>query len=504
MQKNTISLFKYVFKNTKYESLSYDNCVKLNDFETKYHFYVNFVEGKAPYLSKDEGYLSSIDLEELGLDSIDDINMINQETLFNNINRLNNVTITYYAQEDGLKCSPSSVISKLNVVEEKPKYEYGYSFVMDKIHLATIGEIYARYGVKDLDLDKYKLDIIDDKYDNSFKMNNVDIYNNYFNNLNKLVISYSSMNVYNQCPFKFYLDRVIKVSDSSDDTGRKLGEYAHLMIENSYNIDVDLDTLSDDFINNLDSPKKQFYASVMRKTIDEAIAFNNKNEEASSLKENKFETQIIKEIQHPFVLKGAIDRLMYEVLEDEVNVAIIDFKTSEYDTICLDNIEDGFNLQLPMYVYLLQEYEEFKNKKINIIGIYLQQILTKKQKSYEEFIASFRLQGYTILNTNLITKLDPYYTKSTYIKSMSITSKGDFNRYAKLITEDELNKFIPLIEDRINIVCQGIKNAKFDIKPKRIDKKNSTNICSFCTYKDICYVKEEDYIDIKPNKFGGE
>ena len=87
---------------------------------------------------------------------------------------------------------------------------------------------------------------------------------------------------------------------------------------------------------------------------------------------------------------------------------------------------------------------------------------------------------------------------------MSITSKGDFNRYAKLITEDELNKFIPLIEDRINIVCQGIKNAKFDIKPKRIDKKNSTNICSFCTYKDICYVKEEDYIDIKPNKFGGE
>ena len=53
---------------------------------------------------------------------------------------------------------------------------------------------------------------------------------------------------------------------------------------------------------------------------------------------------------------------MYTQIDDEIYAVLIDYKTGK-DVLSLDNVEDGFHLQLPAYMYLLSCYEPFQGKK---------------------------------------------------------------------------------------------------------------------------------------------
>ena len=58
------------------------------------------------------------------------------------------------------------------------------------------------------------------------------------------------------------------------------------------------------------------------------------------------------------------------------------------------------------------------------------------------------------------------------------------------------------VDDRIEDAFNGVSEGKFDINPKRIGKINKG--CEFCKYYDICYRKENDIVNLKEVKFGGE
>ena len=70
--------------------------------------------------------------------------------------------------------------------------------------------------------------------------------------------------------------------------------------------------------------------------------------------------------------------------------------------------------------------------------------------------------------------------------------------YSKTISKDEIKKLIELTEKNINIAFTDILKAKFDINPKRIGKNNVG--CEFCKYKDICYMREEDIVNLEEYK----
>ena len=59
----------------------------------------------------------------------------------------------------------------------------------------------------------------------------------------------------------------------------------------------------------------------------------------------------------------------------------------------------------------------------------------------------------------------------------------------------KIDLLIALVNNKIDEAIDNILDAKFDINPKRIgtDLKG----CAFCKYKDICYLKEEDVINLK-------
>ena len=79
-----------------------------------------------------------------------------------------------------------------------------------------------------------------------------------------------------------------------------------------------------------------------------------------------------------------------------------------------------------------------------------------------------------------------------------------FYSYSKVISDDNINYLCDLVKEKIDDTSSKIINAKFDINPKVINGVNKG--CMFCKYKDICYVKNEDYVNLEAvsNVFGGE
>ena len=191
---------------------------------------------------------------------------------------------------------------------------------------------------------------------------------------------------------------------------------------------------------------------------------------------------------------GIIDKIM----KYDDKIVLIDYKTGETD-IDLRLAPYGLKLQLPTYIYLIQNL--YPNSKI--VGIYLQNIISpiinfKPGKTKEEQINDhLKLNGYTIGNENLISEFDPTYENSEYIKSMTLTQNG-FSRYAKILTEDELKYLGTFAEEKIDEMIKNIDNANFKIEPKI---KGIDNIsCKFCKYQSICFKTEKDNKYIYPDE----
>ena len=81
---------------------------------------------------------------------------------------------------------------------------------------------------------------------------------------------------------------------------------------------------------------------------------------------------------------------------------------------------------------------------------------------------------------------------------MSVTQKG-FSSYAKTVSEENIEKINNIVDKKINEVINNIETANFQINPKRIDNKLIG--CNFCKFKDLCFRKEEDIVNLENTKF---
>ena len=98
---------------------------------------------------------------------------------------------------------------------------------------------------------------------------------------------------------------------------------------------------------------------------------------------------------------------------------------------------------------------------------------------------------------NILSKFDTTYNDSKLIKGMKTTSKG-FSSYSKVLSEEEINDMLSNTDKLIDKAIDNILEADFEINPKVINGENVS--CSFCEYRDICYLREKDKVYI--NKDG--
>ena len=498
VKDNIIEVMKNTFiKNTKYiNAINEINIINNDIYDDKYVFLFNFNLNKYPIIIKDEDYIND-DIKPDIMEKSYELNAINKEIYYKSICNIKNLFISFKEEYLSERFYPSLLIDEYNLNIIDINFEYSkYSNGINKILLAK-------------DIDKF---IKYNDYNNrmSILYNNYEIpyntYNNIFSGINKnslyefldneLTLSYSSMDNYYKCAFKFYLANILKIDKYEDTIQAYIGNLFHYVLSKAFLNEFNFDETVNEYLNTHkfeDNYKNKYFINKVLnelKTVIDTIKYQNSLGNMNEVFYEK-EISIEKKNNLDITFKGFIDK----ILKKDNYIVIVDYKTYMID-IKLNYLPYGLSMQLPVYLYLTKNID----KNYEIIGLYLQQILFNKfnkdnNKSLSEQIKNnLKLKGYSLGNEEKISIFDKTLNDSEIIHGMKLTNKG-FGYYSKVLTEKQINNIYKITDDKINECINNIENAIFDINPKKIDDKNIG--CEYCKFKDICYVKNEDIKELK-------
>ncbi len=479
------------------------NCIDLIDYDdyvddSEYVFLLNFNEGSIPKVIKDEDYLSNNDKTILELSTTIDISNMVKIATINNINNIKNLVITYKKESYNNSYSISNLINDIdcNIIHED--INHSYSVIANKVKLCKDLDKYYKYNICSDELTKLNsnYDISYRKYDNKFSGILPDSFNKIINN--KLLLSYSSMQSYNECSFKYYINNILKLDPYEDTFSAYIGTIFHHILEIGIKNNINVRDEVCNFVSQkILTEKEKFFIDKLINDMDSSLKYINDSLRYTSLNniktENKFEI-LIKE--NPYVaFKGYVDKVM--MLEDKgrTYVAIVDYKTYDSD-IKLDLLNYGLNIQLPVYLYLVNS----SIKNATFTGFYLQKVLSGEIKYNKDTSLtdqkedSMKLNGYSNMDEDIIKLFDSSYKDSNIIKGLKFTNDRVFSSSSKVLTNGEIESLIKKVNFVINECINNILSAKFDINPK-IYKDNNIS-CKYCKYNDICYKSASDEVNI--------
>lgn len=474
--------------------------------DTDYVFLMNFNQNSIPKIYKDEQYLSDKVKDKLGLDTSFSLNKLEINKTINSMNKINNLTITYKLKTPYQTYYKSNLIDTYNMKVEKVDNEnkFYYSNIYNKIELSKALDKLIKYNEK-----SKSLDILS----NSIENLDYQTYNNKFTGIakkdlldyldNKLLLSYSSIDNYYRCGFRYYVDNILKLSKYEETFSMFIGNLFHYILSIAFKGNFDFDKEFNDYIIDKEfSSKETFFVNKLKKELLFIIDTIKKQNSLSCFDKELYEEKIYinKEGNVKITFMGIIDKLKYKEINNVNYIAIIDYKTGNPQTN-LKNTIYGIEMQLPIYLYLAKHTKKIKNAKV--MGLYLQKIVNKKMlkdinKDYNKMLESnLKLDGYSINQEDILEEFDVTYKDSEMIKGLKTSSKG-FYAYSKILTEEQIDLLTHLVEKKIKQAEHEIIEGHFDINPKRIGEELKG--CEFCQYKELCYKKEEDIINLEEYK----
>ena len=173
-----------------------------------YVFLLGFNKENIPMLYKDQEYFSDKDKNILGYDSSNELNINKRIEVIRKLHNIKNLTISYKLNDSNGVYTSSDLLLGVNIINDY-KHKYINSDMMNKIFLANSLDDLVKYNVKDEDLDllSSNYDIPYMNYDNSYNKIDKDKLYKYLDN--KLVLSYTALENYYKCSFKYYLNNKI-------------------------------------------------------------------------------------------------------------------------------------------------------------------------------------------------------------------------------------------------------------------------------------------------------
>lgn len=504
------SLIVNDLKNTKIPKETALNCVKEVSFldyyfnDSSYVFLFNFNQGCIPKIYKDEKFLNDSLMNELELDTSIYLSTLEKERVIDKIRSTKNLFISYIDKSLNSTFYPSSIILDLNMkVVDELNDDFTHSHLFNKIELARKLTEYKKYNTisKSLPLlyNNYKLT----SYDNSYKQIDKNNLYKYLNN--KLNLSYTSLNNYYKCSFRYYLANILKLDIYEETFMQIVGDIFHEVLEKYFNSKSDFETLYKNAINKMEynyTQKDLFFLRKLKEELKFVINTIEDQNNYSNLKDELYEENVVVNIKGNIkvVFSGKIDKLKYTKKDDKTIVAIIDYKTGNPE-LNINNVIYGLDMQLPIYIYLAKNSNKLQN--IEVVGFYLQKILNNEiiadnKHSYEYLKKDkLKLQGYSNSNYNIISEFDSSYENSNVIKSLKV-SKNGFYSYSKVLDSNKIETLTKVVEQKISDGVNNILNADFAINPKAIANVNVG--CKFCKFKSICYMNDKNITNLKEYK----
>lgn len=498
----------YELENKTFNQIKYKDKIELiepldlTDYQDDYIFFINF-DMNVPVTIKDNKYLSDKELNILGLDTSEEETKHNRDDMISLLRQTPNLILTFSQTHAFSSCIRSSLLDESNLINILNKHKGNQSievdYITDSINIARDLDLFSKYGTKTSHYDMmFNVDY--NTYDNTFKglsSENIDHILSEKTNL-----SYTSMSTYFACPFSYYLNYILKLNSFEDTLDISLGNIAHKIFEDSYKADFNFDDSLESAIKEMIgkntrvnkelTSKEEFYIDRLVKSVKYEMDEHKRHEQTLQLNEvlteNRFEVNINEHLN--FI--GKIDKIYYSNTLNKY--IVIDYKTGKAKS-SLVNTLDGYNLQLPSYLYLIKNgTNTTSNTSISgydPIGIYLEHIKINKADIYDK---DMKLDGFTSQNSNDIDIIDVNFT------TLRLSSKGTLykNCLNKVLSKEEFNKLIDTIDTSIIKFDEGLKVADFKIVDKVLDGKSS---CANCKFKDICFRTYNDKVELKITPF---
>lgn len=466
-------------------------------YDDEYIFVLGLNQDNLPKLEKDTQYISDKDKSEVLLYSTDQKNKLAKTSLMNIFSSIKNLYLSYKLQTPFQSMYPSSIIEEYKIkVMAKKDDTYSFSNRYNELRLGAKLDTYYRYQeitpmLKEL-YTHYKIPY--QTYDNQFKGINHDTYLEHLPC--PLKLSYTSLNSYNECKFKYYLNYVLKLNTFEDTFAAFIGSLYHRILQLYKNTNFDFEKEYQKYLEKRElSLKEKVLLVRLKKELLDLLEEERKQDLIlgynDELHEEKIEIPLRKDIE--VVFTGTIDKIMYYKKIEDTYFAIIDYKSGTVDTR-LEKMKYGLSMQLPVYLYLINYSKVFENPIFT--GIYYQNILFNypsfDYKSMEDIKKDrIKLQGYSTDDLSILERFDPTYENSEVIKSMKYTDKG-FYHYAKVLNDKEVYDIIRYTKKEVLNGMNSILDGDFAINPKIYDGKNLS--CEFCGFKDICYHTQKDMV----------
>ena len=498
--KDIKDMLTYEFKNTLLPNNKYTNAINIinslsnNYFDDNDYIYIlNFNNEYIPINYKDTDFINDNE-KFIFLETTAEKNNL-EKYLFNEcFKSIKNLIITSATTNFKGPLKESSLISDYHY--EVIKKEYSPTLYSNQSNLYNLGLLldnYEQYNDLNPNLNKLL---------STYPKHNYLSYNNEYTIVNlkpdfTYNLSYSKINSYYECPFKFYCNNILKIQEYKDTFDTYLGSLCHYILSKIYNNDFDFNQVKEEYLTtnpfNLTNENLFF----LNKVLEELkIAIKNIKSLQKITKYQSIETEkTIETTINNIKFIGIIDKIMHY----NNNIALIDYKTGGVD-INLSLTPLGLNLQLPTYLFLIKKI--YPNS--NIVGIYLQHILKPifnkdlNITEEEQYAKSLKLDGYSLSNESCLKDFDPTYENSAYISGLKLTSNG-FASYSKVLNENNFNKLYKLTENKIKECIDNINQSNFQIEPKIINNENIS--CPNCPYMGICYKtdKNNKYLNINNN-----
>ena len=490
-------------KSATLSSEEYQDAIQVKDldqedfFNDEYVFVLGMNQDNLPKLEKDTDYISDKDKKELDLYTTDEKNKQAKNSLIETLYKIKNLYLSYKLQTPFQSMYPSSIIEEYKIKVVEPEQDnYSHSNLYNELRLGSKLDTYNRYKevspmLKEL-FTHYNIPY--QTYDNRFKGINHDTY---LENLPyPLKLSYTSINSYNECKFKYYLNYVLKINTYEDTFAAFVGSLYHKILqlykypnfnfEESYQKYLEKRELSLKEKVLLVRLKKELLELLeQEKRQDLILGYNDE------LHEQKIEIPLKKDIE--VIFTGTIDKIMYYKKVEDTYFTIIDYKSGTVDTR-LEKLKYGLSMQLPVYLFLINNSKVFDNPIFT--GIYYQNILFNypsfDKKPIEDIKKErIKLQGYSTDDLSILSRFDPTYENSEVIKSMKYTDKG-FSRFSKVLSDSDVYHIITYTKKEIIKDMNEILQGDFKINPKIYDGKDIS--CEYCNFKDICYKSQKDVV----------
>ena len=491
-------------KHTYIPSTKYVDAVNIKNLydeefsDDEYVFVLGFNQDILPRIYKDIDYITDSDKDEIDLYDTNYLNKREKYVLSNILSNINNLYLSYKLSSSFSTYYRSSLIDDLglNIIKFN-KDLYNKSNIYNEIRLGESLDLYNLYGTKDDNLLRLNshYNSLYNTYDNNYT--NIDK-DTYLENLDyPLKLSYTSLNSYNECKFKYYIKYVLKLDKYEDTFQSFIGSLYHNVLSLYKNSNFDLDTEYNNYLETRDlSLKEKFLLVRIKKELEKLISKIREQENLTEYKEYYFEKKatvsLDKDISVEFV--GYIDKIMFYKNIEDVYFSIIDYKTGKIDTSILP-MKYGLNMQLPVYLYLIHYSKIFKSPIFT--GIYYQNILfdhlTWSKKLDKEQEDLYLLKGYSTDDIDVLERFDKTYKDSRLIKSMSYNDK--FGRYSKILDNTTLYNLVKFTKEHIDTKTDEILDRDFSIDPKVYKEKNVS--CKYCKFRDLCYMNDKNikYLD---------